>query len=139
MRRIHTYSRPRNNDGSTQQDNDRKRVADYYQRWPGYQFVGDYLKYIKPRLAALKTLDLSKEDRARQWQREFKEALHTRITLKCGTLPHGRKWDEKYQTEQMRDCYRIRDRAQRRIQLYQIATPELLDRFSHLVTSREDW
>lgn len=59
-------------------------------QWPGYQFVRDYLKYAKPRLAAQ---DGSAD--ANRWYSDFLKALNTRITLKGGR-EYGRKRCSSY-------------------------------------------
>jgi hypothetical protein len=72
------------------------------------------------------------------WQRACATALDRRINLKAGPPPPWRKLDEAYQTALLRDARAIQDRLTRRVRLYQLGTPELRARFSHLLASRED-
>lgn len=60
--------------------------------WREYQFVVDYLSYVRPRLAACK-VDNSVD--ARIWYRKFAQALHRRITLRAPSA--GRKYCDSYQ------------------------------------------
>jgi hypothetical protein len=48
----------------------------------------------------------------------------------------GRKWDSDYEGNLIRDRRAIEDRVTRRISLYQINTPELRQRFAHLLSER---
>lgn len=136
MKRIHTYSPVRQNNGDTSDAVKRAWVERQYQQWPGYRHVSTYLTYIRPRLEALRSPEISRDAMAGDWLRNFRKALQLRITLK-GLPPRGRKWDSTYQTELYRDCRSIRDNRQRCIRLHQIMTPELRDRFAHLVSERD--
>lgn len=64
---------------------------------------------------------------------QFRKALHKRISAHLPGYGKGRKWDEIYQTEQMRDCQAVR-RAVKRVRIYQLMTPELRRRFKHLLS-----
>lgn len=57
-------------------------------QWPGYQFVGEYLAWAKPRLLAIRAGEDSVN--ARIWHRDFVRTLNRRITLKDGA-EYGRK------------------------------------------------
>ena len=57
-------------------------------QWPGYQFVSEYLAWVKPRLLAIHAGEDSVN--ARIWHRDFIRTLHRRITLK-GAGEQGRK------------------------------------------------
>jgi hypothetical protein len=59
--------------------------------WPGYQFVSEYVRYIKPRLQAC---DFDNSIEAKQWHREFTQALQRRITLRAPIA--GRKQSHSY-------------------------------------------
>lgn len=71
-------------------DNERRFVP---QGWQGYQYVSEYLAYIRPRLLALASGNDTLN--ARQWKRDFILALHRRITLRTGR-PQGRKQSVHY-------------------------------------------
>lgn len=62
-------------------------------QWPGYQFVTEFLSWAQPRIEAI----VAGEDSvaARQWRRDFRKALHRRISLKSGAQV-GRKWCDSY-------------------------------------------
>lgn len=62
-------------------------------RWTSYQFVAEYLAFVKPRLEAIKAGKNSVD--AHRWHRDFIEALHRRITLK-GAGESGRKQTDSY-------------------------------------------
>jgi len=62
-------------------------------QWPGYQFVGEYLAWSAPRLEAIRNGQDSIS--ARQWRRDFRKALHRRISLKTGA-EIGRKRCDSY-------------------------------------------
>ncbi len=61
--------------------------------WPGYQFVGDYLAWSKPRLDAVRAMPNDVD--ARIWHRDWVKALHRRISLKQ-TQSAGRKRCDSY-------------------------------------------
>lgn len=60
-------------------------------RWD-YQHISAYLAYVRPRLAAIRDsadiLGNIPDDRAAEWLRDFRKALHTRINLKGGGLAY---------------------------------------------------
>jgi hypothetical protein len=62
-------------------------------QWTAYQFVGDYLRWAKPRLSAIKAGESSVN--ARIWHRDFIKTLHRRITLK-GAAETSRKQNDSY-------------------------------------------
>lgn len=72
------------------------------------------------------------------WRREFQRALDRRINLKAGPPPPWRKLDDLYQTNLERDCRAIRDNRQQRIALHWLGTPELRERFGHLIEEYDD-
>lgn len=59
--------------------------------WAKYQYVSEYLAYVRPRLQAC-VVDNSVD--ARVWYRGFVKALHVRITLR--TTVAGRKQSDGY-------------------------------------------
>lgn len=106
-----------------------------------YQHVGEYLNWIRPRLAAIRAGENS--DRAKEWLREFCKALHTRINRKAmlpvETNARGwRKLDRDYQISLWRDSRRVREIVTSRIRHYQFETVEARSRFSHLLASYAD-
>lgn len=75
---------------------------------------------------------------AHGWRREVRRALDRRINERGGLDQTGRKWDERYQVGLERDARALRDRLMRRVRVYQFETPELRERFGHLLADRED-
>ena len=67
-------------------------------QWPGYQHVGEYLSWARPRIAAIRGGQGS--GAARYWYWDFRLALHRRISTKV-TPPTGRKHSPGY-LERMR-------------------------------------
>lgn len=61
------------------------------QVWTEYKFVSEYLGYVRPRLAAVKTKNSTE---ARIWYRQFIKALHRRISLR--NPASGRKQCDSY-------------------------------------------
>lgn len=68
----------------------------------------------------------------------MRERLHLKISSKLSWYGVGRKWGDIYQTEQLRDCWRIRDKVTKRVRMYQIMTPELRRRYQHLLDDRNE-
>lgn len=60
-----------------------------------YQFISDYLKHVKPRLAAIRAGALKKVN-AQIWYREYQHALDRRISLKATSRKVGRKHCHSY-------------------------------------------
>ncbi len=50
----------------------------------------------------------------------------------------GRKWDSGYEADLARDRHAITQRVTSRMSLYQLNTPELRQRFAHLLSDRRD-
>jgi hypothetical protein len=71
------------------------------------------------------------------WHREFVSALFRRIDDRAGIRPSGRKHTNEYQIGLMRDAQRLRD-SHIRIRVFQFETPELRERFGHLLSSYND-
>ena len=72
------------------------------------------------------------------FREEFLRALHKRIQRNGNIEPKGRKADQQYQTQLLRDRHAIADKQGRRIRLYYIGTPELKKRFAHLIDRYDD-
>jgi hypothetical protein len=111
------------------------------------------LGHVKPRLLAVWAG--TSDERAPEWQRDFRKALHRRINRK-GSLPvvvnerlwnpclnalgyrqGWRKLDSDYQIALWRDSRRLHDIA-KRIRVYQFETVEARSRFSHLLANHGD-
>jgi hypothetical protein len=78
-----------NNCPECRADNERQFVR--LVPWREYQLVGDYLSYVKPRLQAC-AVDSSTD--AKVWYRQFRKALHIRISLRVPIA--GRKQCDSY-------------------------------------------
>lgn len=108
-----------------------------------YAYVSEMLAFYREafrRTSAGKTIQLEWGGRAydaQAWREQFRTALDRRINLKSGDPPNWRKLDDLYQTEQARDARNIRDHHERRLALHQIVTPELRQRFGHLISERD--
>ncbi len=107
-----------------------------------YQHVGAYLALCRRALAFTNAggrvrlfwnsdyLDLD------GWRREFCRALHRRINAKAGGLPNGRRWQEPFQTELVRDCQWLREISASGWRLRAIprfSTDIVQRRFGHLI------
>ena len=68
---------------------------------------------------------------------KFLKAMHSRINSRGGIKFEGRKHSEIYQTEQMRDCWNIRRHTAHRVIVRQIMTPELRQRFEHVIFTED--
>lgn len=68
----------------------------------------------------------------------MRERLHLKISSKLSWYNVGRKWDDTYQRELLRDCWNIREKVTKRVRLYQIMTPELRRRYQHLLDDRNE-
>jgi len=65
----------------------------FLRRQFAYQFVADYLAYVRPRLEAIKNGESGSD--SHHWMKEFQRALHRRIGLKLGD-EQGRKRCDSY-------------------------------------------
>ena len=104
------------------------------QKWQG----------AKQRVLAAKPGTSFKVDWHTQWTKEeffqeYYEVLDKAINARAGVAFKGRKFDSDYQTNLLRDKQAIENRLQHRIIVRQFNTPEVTKRFSHLLTTREDF
>ncbi len=111
-----------------------------------YKYVHDMLALYREAFAITKAggrvklfmTDITGMDLT-EWRAEFMRALHRRINLKAGE-PKWRKMDYSYQIQFVRDQYRLHDRINKRIRVYQFETREVRRRFGHLLSRYdEDW
>lgn len=110
---------------------------------PHYRYVGWYLRHCREafRMAKAGIPFLLGDWPPRPivgltvWRREFMDALDRRINFKGRLDQSGRKWQPDYQAAIDRDCRRVRDRICNRVRFYQLETPEMHRRFSHLSSS----
>lgn len=68
-----------------------------------------------------------------QWVREKRKALNARINHRGASRPRGRKHTDLYQTQLLRDCRAIRDNLSARITVHYLGTPEMRQRYGHLL------
>ncbi len=109
---------------------------------PHYQHVGAYLALCRRALAFTNAggrirlfwngdyLDLA------DWHREFRRALDCRINAKAGGLPNGRRWQETFQTELIRDRRWLQEMSASSWRLRAIprfGTDVVQRRFGHLI------
>lgn len=66
-------------------------------------------------------------------KRSMRERLQQKISSQLPWYGKGRKWQDTYQHQMMHDARAINNKASKRIRFYQILTPELHRRFSHLI------
>lgn len=108
---------------------------------PFYQYVPEYLAACRKAFAITlsggrirmdwtdhKGLDLA------GWKAEFVAALNRRINEKGGISLTSRKTCPEYQTRLIRDSRRVHEMAFQRIRHYQLETPEMRQRFRHLLS-----
>lgn len=108
-----------------------------------YKHISDYLRFVRTSREAFsrgyKEVKVSWHTTysEQEFNRQFTLALHRRINLKGGLSEQGRKYDADYQTGLMRDARRLED-IRRRVRVYQFETPQLRQRFSHLLARYDD-
>ena len=90
-----------NNCDECRADNERSFLRP---QWDGYQFVGMYLAFARPRLDAIRQGETSVN--ARIWREDFRLALNRRITLK-GAPETGRKYNDSYLQRLRQFPYRL--------------------------------
>jgi hypothetical protein len=69
------------------------------------------------------------------FQAELRRAIDTRINLRGGEAPKGRKDSLDYEAQARRDQGRIHDKLRRRARVYQFETAEARRRYGHLLSS----
>lgn len=68
--------------------------------------------------------------------RDFRNALDLRINERAGLIPSGRKHQEMYQTNLMRDAHDLASHLTQRVRIYQFRCPEIHKRFHHLLAEK---
>jgi hypothetical protein len=78
---------------------------------------------------------------AHYWRKHFLQGVNNRIMTRGEDWrPRGKKDNDTYFTDMMRDKHALQDKVNRRIRVYQFNTPEVKRRFVHLLSDRrEDW
>ena len=108
-----------------------------------YKYVKEYLEILRKANEAFNNnikvkLFWNDEPMDREgFRKEFLMALDRRINLK-GNVPITKKWDDTYQTHLLRDKRRLEDIG-KRISVYQFETEIVRKRFSHLLSSYNDF
>jgi hypothetical protein len=70
--------------------------------------------------------------------RDFRNALDRRINERASLIPSGRKHQEMYQTNLMRDAYDLASHLTQRVRIYHFRSPEVHKRFHHLLAEKGD-
>lgn len=103
--------------------------------------LGQYVKAVK---MALNNPEMTFNHSLSNWYpcpgstiiKEFRFALNNRIN---GKTEKTRKLDENYQVSLLRDSRNIKNKILFNIRLHNIETPELYQRFSHLIYTYDDF
>jgi len=75
-------------------------------------------------------------EEARHVLKGFVDALHARINARGDITFTGRKQQDNYQHRLMHDCQTVRDHARmhRIVRPHDLSTPEVRQRFEHIIT-----